>query len=189
VYSPTVDNTNVETMQFLVTDGATFTDLQTRDMTYTVRPAGSSGMACEVTSTAKSGKYRLVTTYLTDPARNSVLADVQLVPLTVSADSLHLYARLDPSINGNGGGGGGNGGADSAVVDTSTGHAVPVRGTRNTTATRSTATTPYRCLPPCGATGPSLRSSRLRRHRERRPDPTRCHPRWPPRTTRPPAVT
>ena len=40
VYSPTVDNTNVETMQFVVTDGSTFTDLQTRDMTYTVRAAG-----------------------------------------------------------------------------------------------------------------------------------------------------
>src|SRR5436305_14144188 len=38
VYSPTVDNTNVETMQFLVTDGSPFTDLQTRDTRYPVRP-------------------------------------------------------------------------------------------------------------------------------------------------------
>ena len=36
VYYPTVDNTNVETLQYVVTDGSTFTDLQTRDMTYTV---------------------------------------------------------------------------------------------------------------------------------------------------------
>ena len=36
VYYPTVDNTNVETLQYIVTDGSTFTDLQTRDMTYTV---------------------------------------------------------------------------------------------------------------------------------------------------------
>ena len=49
VYYPTVDNTNVETLQYVVTDGSTFTDLQTRDMTYTVEaiddpaawPAGS----------------------------------------------------------------------------------------------------------------------------------------------------
>ena len=126
VYSPTVDNTNVETMQFVVTDGSTFTDLQTRDMTYTVRAAGPSGMSCEVTSTAKSGKYRLVTSYLTDPARNSVLTQVRLVPLTVSATTLRLFLRLDATVNGNGGGGAGNGGADSAVVDTSTGRAVPV---------------------------------------------------------------
>jgi glucoamylase len=90
VYSPTVDNTNVETMQFVVTDGATFTDLQTRDTTYTVRSAGASGMSCEVTSTARSGKYRLVTTYLTDPRRDSVLVGVRLVGLRVYARSLRL---------------------------------------------------------------------------------------------------
>ena len=37
VYFPTVDNTNVETLQYVVTDGSSFTDLQTRDMTYTVK--------------------------------------------------------------------------------------------------------------------------------------------------------
>ena len=36
VYYPTIDNTNVETLRYLVTDGATFTDLQGRDTTYTV---------------------------------------------------------------------------------------------------------------------------------------------------------
>src|SRR4249920_1122175 len=60
VYYPTVDNTNVETLQFLVSDGSTFTDLQTRDMTYSVAPLdGTGGMGCEVTATAKSGKYTL----------------------------------------------------------------------------------------------------------------------------------
>ena len=39
VYFPTNDNTNNETLQYVVTDGATFTDLQTRDMTYTVAGA------------------------------------------------------------------------------------------------------------------------------------------------------
>ena len=69
VYYPTIDNTNVETLQYVVTDGSTFTDLQTRDMTYTVeaeRDAG--GMACKVTATAKNGKYRIETDYVTDPA-------------------------------------------------------------------------------------------------------------------------
>src|SRR5580704_11581854 len=36
VYAPPIDNTNVSTLQYIVTDGSTFTDLQTRDMTYTV---------------------------------------------------------------------------------------------------------------------------------------------------------
>ena len=67
VYSPTIDNTNVETLQFVVTDGSTFTDLQSRDTTYTVRAPDPPGMACEVTSTAKSGRYRLVTDYVDRP--------------------------------------------------------------------------------------------------------------------------
>src|SRR5882724_12026268 len=37
VYYPTADTTNGETLQYVVTDGSTFTDLQTRDMTYGVR--------------------------------------------------------------------------------------------------------------------------------------------------------
>jgi len=36
VYAPTLDATNVETMQYLVTDGSSFTDLQSRDTTYAV---------------------------------------------------------------------------------------------------------------------------------------------------------
>ena len=115
VYSPTADNTNVETMQYLVTDGSTFTDLQARDMTYTVRSTDPSGMACEVTAAARSGRYRIVTRYVTDPERDAVLMSVWFQP---EAPGLKLYVRLDPSVNGNGGGGGANGGADSATAST-----------------------------------------------------------------------
>ena len=43
VYYPTVDNTNVETLQYIVTDGATFTDLRARDMTYAVEAVTDTG--------------------------------------------------------------------------------------------------------------------------------------------------
>ncbi len=126
VYYPTVDNTEVETMQYVVTDGQTFTDVQTRDTTYTVQALDPSGMACRVTSTANNGRYRLVTDYVTDPARASVVMHTRLVPLQGNGQDLALYVRLDPTVNGNGGGGSDNGGADSATVDHSTGHPVPV---------------------------------------------------------------
>ena len=119
VYSPTIDNTNVETLQYVVTDGQTFTDLQSRDMTYTVRSTDESGMACRVTSTAKSGKYRLVTDYVTDPDRDAVVASTRLEPAKGTQD-LKVYVRYDATINGNGGGGSSNGGADDAVVDAAT---------------------------------------------------------------------
>jgi glucan 1,4-alpha-glucosidase len=117
VYSPTIDNTNVETLQYVVTDGSTFTDLQSRDTTYSVRSTDRSGMACLVTSTAKSGKYRIYTEYVTDPARDSVVMGSWLQALQGSVRDYRLYVRYDASINGNGGGGVANGGADSATVD------------------------------------------------------------------------
>jgi glucoamylase len=116
VYEPTIDNTDVSTLQYVVTDGSTFTDLQTRDMTYTVA-ADRSGMACTVTSTDAKHGFRLVTTYITDPARDTVLMRTRLEGNT---KNLHLYARLDAHVNGNGGGGTQNAGANSGVVDTNT---------------------------------------------------------------------
>jgi glucan 1,4-alpha-glucosidase len=124
VYFPTVDNTNVETLQYLVTDGATFTDLQTRDTTYTTEPLDPSGMSCRVVTTAKSGRYRIVTDYVADPARNAVLLRLAFDPR--GHNGLKLYLRFDPTVNGNGGGGSGNGGADSGTVADSDGHPVLV---------------------------------------------------------------
>jgi glucan 1,4-alpha-glucosidase len=124
VYYPTVDNTNIETLQYVVTDGSTFTDLQTRDMTYTVEPLRKPGeMACRVTATGPNRKYRIQTDYITDPARNTVLMRVDFKPRDAR---YRLYVRFDPTVNGNGGGGTGNGGADSAAVDDSTGRPVLV---------------------------------------------------------------
>src|SRR6266508_5308858 len=54
VYFPTNDNTNVETLQYVVTDGKSFTDLQTRDTTYTVAATDDRALTCRVTTTAKS---------------------------------------------------------------------------------------------------------------------------------------
>jgi glucoamylase len=123
VYEPTVDNTNVGTLQYAVTDGSTFTDLQTRDMTYTVQ-ADPTGMACTVTSTDAQHGFRLTTTYVTDPARDSVVMHTRLSAVPGSRTDLgrlHVYARLDAHVNGNGGGGTQNGGADTGVVDARTG--------------------------------------------------------------------
>ena len=125
-YYPTVDNTNVETLQLVVTDGKTFTDLQTRDMTYRVAALDRSGMACRVTSTARSGRYQVVTDYLTDPARSSVVMRSRVRALRGRTSDLAVYVRFDPTVNGNGGGGPDNAGADDATVDRSTGSAVPV---------------------------------------------------------------
>src|SRR5580700_2281664 len=65
VYEPTVDNTDVQTLQYAVTDGSSFTDSQTRDMAYTVK-ADPTGMTCTVTSVDAKHGFQLATTYITD---------------------------------------------------------------------------------------------------------------------------
>jgi len=133
-YEPTIDNTNVATLQYIVSNGSSFTDLQTRDMTYTVS-AGPTGMACTVTASDAPHGYRLTTTYITDPARDTVLMNTRLTALPgsgVSVAGLHLYARLDAHVNGNGGGGSQNAGGNTGVVTTAGGSAVPVISSTNT---------------------------------------------------------
>src|SRR5712692_2269598 len=91
VYYPTNDNTNVETLQYVVTDGSTFTDLQTRDTTYTVHELDPRALDCRIVATANSGKYRIITDYLTDPAQNTVVVNAQFQPLVGVLSSYKLF--------------------------------------------------------------------------------------------------
>src|SRR5258708_39268566 len=97
-------------------------------MTYTVA-ADRSGMSCTVTSTDASHGFQLVTTYITDPASDTVLMHTTLRDLPGSGTNLarlRLYARLDAHVNGNGGGGSQNARANTRVVGTTTGSPVPL---------------------------------------------------------------
>jgi glucan 1,4-alpha-glucosidase len=116
VYYPTNDTTNNETLQYVVTDGTTFTDLQTRDMTYTVQALDKRALTCRVVARAKSGKYRITTDFLTDPSRPTVLLHSRFEALEGRASDYQVYARFDPNLNGNGGGGADNAGADTGAT-------------------------------------------------------------------------
>jgi glucoamylase len=123
VFSPTIENTNVSTVQYIVTDGRTFADLQQRDMTYSVSSPSRSGMVCQVTSTDRSHHFRLISNYITDPARDSVVVRTTLAPLAGrnrSLRKLKVYVRYDATIDNTGGGGSANGGPNNATVDPAT---------------------------------------------------------------------
>jgi glucoamylase len=128
-YWPTEDATNVHTLQYVVTDGSTFTDLQERDMTYRVLP-NPTGMACTVVATPTSAAhgYRIITTYIADPSQNAVLMRTTFT----GPRSDQLYVRLDPLAAGTGGGGAQNAGANSAQVVAVDGRPVPVAYNTNT---------------------------------------------------------
>jgi glucoamylase len=133
-YWPTIDATNVHTLQYIVTGvsgGKSFTDLQTRDMTYSVVP-DPTGMSCTVVASPSPSnaahRYSITTTYIADPARDSVLMRTTFKGR--SGD--HLYVRLDPLAGGTGGGGAQNAGANSALIDQSNNN-IPIAYNTNTT--------------------------------------------------------
>jgi glucoamylase len=126
-YWPTVDATNVSTLQYLVTDGTSFTDLQTRNMTYTVRP-DPTGMACTVIASSTAHHYRIITKYLADPARDAVLMRTRFDGPARD----QLYVRLDPLAGGTGGGGSQNAGGNSAELARAGGQTVPLAYNKNT---------------------------------------------------------
>ena len=127
-YWPTIDATNVHTLQYLVTDGHSFTDLQTRDMTYRVLD-DPTGMACTVIASDAAHKYTITTTYLTDPSRDAVLMRTHFN----GPAGDQLYVRLDPLAGGTGGGGTQNAGGNTATLADVNGGPVPVASNTNTT--------------------------------------------------------
>jgi glucoamylase len=128
VYWPTVDATNVHTLQYLVSDGHTFTDLQTRDMHYRLIP-DPTGMSCTVVASDAAHGYTITTTYIADPGSDSVLMRVHFS----GPAGDQLYVRLDPLAGGTGGGGTQNAGGNSATLAGGPGGAVPVAFNTNTT--------------------------------------------------------
>lgn len=150
-YWPTVDATNVHTLQYLVTNGSSFTDLQTRDMSYTVK-ADPTGMSCTVTAADSAHNYRIVTTYITDPSSNAVLMQVRF--LGPRGDQ--LYVRLDPLAGGTGGGGSQNAGGNTATLAGYDGQTLPVAENTNTVTdatNRSYAVPTYMALSASGGFG------------------------------------
>jgi glucan 1,4-alpha-glucosidase len=118
-FSPTIEQSNVSTLQYIVTDGHSFSDLQQRNMTYKVSSPDPSGMVCEVTSTDAAHHFKLVTDYLTDPARSSVIIHTTLEPDGVSANALtrlKVYVRYDATIDNTGGGGPSNALPNNAAI-------------------------------------------------------------------------
>src|SRR4051794_26688854 len=102
VYYPNLGTPSVRDLQFIVSDGKTFAERETEATNQQVQLAGD-GRALEYRqiNTDKNGKYRITKTYVTDPARSTVLLDVTFESL--SGKPYQLYALYDPALNNGGG--------------------------------------------------------------------------------------
>jgi glucoamylase len=104
VYYPDLGTPSVRDLQFIVSDGKTFAELETDATTHEVQLVDEQALVYRQINT-KTGKYRITKTYVTDPARSTVLVDVTFESL--SGQPYQLYALYDPSLD--------NGGDDDAA--------------------------------------------------------------------------
>jgi glucan 1,4-alpha-glucosidase len=125
VYYPSGDTPNVRELQFAVTDGKSFTQLETDDtVTRTVTLVDPKSLTYQQTSTDKQGHWRLTKTYVTDPARSSVLLDVQFEML--SGGPYRLFTLYDPSLAGDSGNDSGSNSGSALVSSDTHNAAAPV---------------------------------------------------------------
>src|SRR3954471_9356071 len=96
VYYPSGDRANVRSLEFAVTDGSTFVDRESTDTTHAVRLDDPRSLTYTQINTAKSGRYRITKTYVTDPARDTTLMRVTFEPLV--AGSYRMFALYDPAL-------------------------------------------------------------------------------------------
>ena len=73
VFYPRADIPDVQDLQYVVTDGSSFVDLERDATTHTVTMPDENAPEYTVTNTARSGRYRITNTYVTDPARSTLL--------------------------------------------------------------------------------------------------------------------
>ena len=107
VYYPDIGTPSVRNLQFIVSDGKTFAELETEATNHQVQLLGDErALVYRQINTDKSGDYRITKTYVTDPARSTVLVDVNFESL--SRKPYQLYAIYDPSLD--------NGGTDDSAT-------------------------------------------------------------------------
>jgi len=100
VFYPRADVPNVQDLQYVITDGSTFTELERDATNHVVSMPDEKALAYTITNTAKSGKYRLTNTYVTDPARNTLVINTRFQSL--DGGTYRVFVLYNPSLAGDG---------------------------------------------------------------------------------------
>lgn len=96
VFYPRIDTPALRDLQLIVSDGATFAEREDRNTIHELKLLDSRSLVYRQTNTARSGKYRITKTYVTDPARSAVLVDVRVKSLT--GDPYDVYVLHDAGV-------------------------------------------------------------------------------------------
>jgi glucoamylase len=100
VYYPDLGTPAVRDLQFVVSDGRTFTERERDSTRQRVTLLDERSLSYRQVNTDRQGRYRITKTYTTDPRRDTVLMRVRFESLTRRA--LKLYVLYDPALSNEG---------------------------------------------------------------------------------------
>jgi glucoamylase len=100
IYYPRIDTPSTRDTQLVISDGSSFTDLERTATVHRVQLLDAKSLVYRQIDRAKSGKYVITKTYVTDPARSTVLADIGFRSLT--GHPYQVYVLHDPALMMNG---------------------------------------------------------------------------------------
>jgi glucoamylase len=112
-FYPETDMPGTFGLQYAVTDGSTFTSLETTGTTHTTTLLNNSSLVWQQVNKATNGDFTITKTYIADP--NRPVIDVQTTFTNTSGAPLKLYVDYHPQLNNDGMGN--TGGTDAASGD------------------------------------------------------------------------
>src|SRR6476659_7633244 len=96
IYYPRIDTPSTRDTQLVISDGRTFTDRESTDTIHQVRLLDPQALVYQQIDRAKSGKYLITKTYVADPARSTVMVDIEFRSLT--GNPYQVYVLHDPAL-------------------------------------------------------------------------------------------
>jgi glucoamylase len=112
-FYPETDTPDSSGLQYVVTNGSSFTDLETTGTTHAISLADPTSLTWQQVNTASNGDFTITKTYIADPSRPVILIQTTFDNLTSSP--LYLYADYHPYLDNDGMGN--TGGSDAASGD------------------------------------------------------------------------
>jgi glucoamylase len=101
VFFPRIDTPATRDTQLVVSDGTTFVDREDEDTDHQVQLIRARSPVYRQVNTAKSGKYRITKTYVTDPRRSAVLVDIRFEALSGGPYTVYVLHDAGLGLNAN----------------------------------------------------------------------------------------
>jgi glucoamylase len=102
IFYPRLDVPNMQDMQYIITDGSTFADLERDATKHEISMPDEKALEYTITNTDNRAtpKYRITNTYITDPSHNTLLIQTRFQSL--DGNFYQLYLLENPSMAGGG---------------------------------------------------------------------------------------